>query len=263
MKIAMPVDAPNLDAQVENRLGTASYLLVVDTETGTFEAVQTPAGTSGPGAGIQIVSMAVGMGAEVVLCGYIAPYIAETLEKSGVRILTAVRGRARDVVDGFQRGDFDRAEETEALRGKDSPMSPALWRGALERAVRQFVGMLPLLVGVILLVGLFQAFFPRQALTAVFSKDPFWDTLWGACAGSLLTGNPVNSYVIGQTLLDMGVGWCGITSLMLSWVGVGLVQLPAEIGALGARFAVGRNVATFVIILLAVPLIVGLCGGMW
>jgi len=263
MKIAMPVDAPNLDAQVENRLGTASYLLVVDTETLDFEAVQGPSGTSGPGSGIQVVSMAVGMGAEAVLCGYIAPYIAQTLEKSGIRIIRAVRGRARDAVEEFQRGDFDRTEEAEAQHGEESPVHPALWRGAFQRAARQFVGMLPVLIGVILLVGLFQAFFPRQALTAVFSKDPFWDTLWGACAGILLTGNPVNSYVIGQTLLDMGVGLCGVTALMLSWVGVGLVQLPAEIGVLGARFAVGRNVATFLLILLAVPLIVGLSGGTW
>ena len=263
MKIAMPVDAPNLDARVENRLGTASYLLVVDTETGTFEAVQGPSGTSGPGAGIQIVSMAVGMGADTVLCGYVAPYIAETLEKAGVRIITEVQGSAREAVQAFQRGDFHRDEKA-GEEGEDSSLlRPQLWQGALQRAARQFVGMLPILIGVILLVGLFQAFLPRQALTAVFSKDPFWDTLWGACAGSLLAGNPVNSYVIGQTLLDMGVGWCGVTALMLSWVGVGLVQLPAEIKALGMRFAVIRSGTAFAVILLAVPLIVALSGRAW
>lgn len=259
----MPVDAPNLDARVENRLGSASYLLVVDSETLAFEAVQGPSGTSGPGAGIQIVSMAVGMGADTVLCGYVAPYIAETLERAGVRMITEVHGSAREAVQAFQRGDFDRAGEADTRREDSSLLRLELWQGALRRAVRQFLGMFPLLIGVILLVGLFQAFLPKQALTAVFSRDPFWDTLWGACAGSVLAGNPVNSYVIGQTLLDMEVGWCGVTALMLSWVGVGLVQMPAEIGALGTRFAVTRNVAAFVLILLAAPLIVALSGVAW
>jgi hypothetical protein len=81
--------------------------------------------------------------------------------------------------------------------------------------------------------------------------------------GSILAGNPINSYVIGQTLLESGVSLFGVCALMISWVSIGLVQLPAEISALGARFAVVRNTAAFVIAILASLLIVWLSGGMF
>jgi len=261
MKIAMPVDAPNPDGRIENRLGTAPYLLVVDTETLRFEAVEGPPRSSGPGAGIQIVALAVGMGAEVLLTGYVAPYIAQTLQKSGIRVITSVSGRAGKAVEDFQRGAFDRAgEEDDAPAHAVPPAQREVWQDALGKATRQFLGMMPILIGVILLVGLFRVFLTGGIVGAVFSGNPLTDTLWGACAGSLLAGNPVNSYVVGRTLLDTGVGLWAVTALMLSWVGVGLVQMPAEMKALGARFAVLRNTAAFVLILIAAPAMVWALG---
>ncbi len=76
-----------------------------------------------------------------------------------------------------------------------------------------------------------------------------------------MTGNPINSYVIGETLLNLGVSLFGVTALMLSWVSVGLVQLPAEISALGIRFAVVRNSAAFLIVIVASVVIVWLSEG--
>jgi hypothetical protein len=42
------------------------------------------------------------------------------------------------------------------------------------------------------------------------------------------------------------VGLSAVTALMLAWVGVGVIQLPAESAAMGMRFAVVRNVVGFV-----------------
>ena len=101
---------------------------------------------------------------------------------------------------------------------------------------------------------------PRDLLLSVFSGNAFQDTLWGACIGSLLSGNPINSYVIGETLLKMGVSLFGVTALMLTWVSVGLIQLPVEIATLGARFAVLRNAAAFVIAMIVAVLTAILAG---
>ena len=38
-----------------------------------------------------------------------------------------------------------------------------------------------------------------------------------------------------------------VTAVIVTWVTVGLVQLPAEVTALGGRFAVSRNAAAFVV----------------
>ena len=118
------------------------------------------------------------------------------------------------------------------------------------RGVRQFQTLLPRLVGVVLLLGLFRGFVSKQTLLALFSGTAVFDSLWGGVLGSLLAGNPVNSYVIGDGLLDAGVGMAAVTALMLAWVNVGIIQLPAESAALGRRFAVVRNLAGFVMAVL-------------
>jgi len=262
MKIAIPATAPNLDAQVEHKLGTAAYLLVIDMDDMSFEAIEGPPPSHGPGAGIQAVSLVVGMGVRVILTGYISPHIAGTLRQNGIEIITSVSGRVRNAVEKYER---DHAALTDITAPDDatehSSLARVKGRDALRKAAKQFFSIFPILIAVILLVGLFQAFLPRKALLTLFSGNTFWDTVWGACAGSIVTGNPINSYVIGETLLNLGVSLFGVTALMLSWVSVGLVQLPAEISALGIRFAVVRNSAAFLIAIVASVVIVWLSEG--
>lgn len=260
MKLAIPADAPHLDARIGDRLGFARCLLVVDTEDLTFEVVDAPTPASGHGAGIHIITQALGMGAKVLLTGHISPHIAQTLEKSGIRVIFPVRGSVREAVESYRLGAFEREEDTAAEGVGRFQLHRLPWQGAFRKAANQFLGIFPILLGVILLLGLFQSFFPKDALLRVFSGDGLLDTLWGACAGGILTGNPLNSYVIGKTLLDLGVGLSAVTALMMAWVTVGLVQLPAETAALGLRFAMARNAAAFLITLAASPLIVYLAG---
>ena len=111
--------------------------------------------------------------------------------------------------------------------------------------------MLPVLLGVILLVGLFQTFVPKDWMSTLFSGNPISDGFFGALFGSVLAGNPVNSYVIGKGLLDVNVGLIGVIAFILTWVTVGIVQLPAEIAALGLRFGVTRAAAAF---MLSIPI---------
>jgi len=117
--------------------------------------------------------------------------------------------------------------------------------GAFKSSARQFVNILPTLVGVVLLIGLFNVLMSKELLSLVFSGDAFFDTLWGAYFGSIFAGNPVNSYVIGGELLKYGVSLFAVTAVIVAWVTVGLVQIPAEIPALGRKFAVVRNVVSF------------------
>ncbi|MCK5348826.1 MAG: hypothetical protein KAJ25_05520, partial [Desulfobacula sp.] len=84
---------------------------------------------------------------------------------------------------------------------------------------------------------------------------------WGACMGSIFAGNPVNSYVIGKSLFSAGVDMAGITALMLAWVNVGLIQLPAESKSLGLGFALIRNFAAFAVIVIMCSVLFSLAGG--
>jgi len=239
VKIAIAASAPDLDATVEPRLGLCPYLLLVDTETMAFEAVPVPSGRGGPGAGVRTVALAAANDAHVILAGYISPSIAATLRESGIDVITPVSGNAREAVEKYARGELHRRGHLGAGGGAVA--------GSLKRSARQFASVLPVLVGVIMLVGLFKTFVTGEALFSLFTGRPLLDTLLGAVFGSILAGNPVNSYVIGDALLAAGVSLYAATAVILTWVSVGLVQLPAEISALGVRFAVSRTVAAFIL----------------
>ena len=249
MKIAVPSTRPDLTGRVEPKLGMAAWIVVVDTEDMSFEAVQGPPRSSGPGAGVVAISLAVNLGAEVLLLGYVAQHIAAPLEKRGIKVVSGVSGSVKDAVVAYLGTPAEDVESEEVDAAKISVWQDE-WKEALRKGVRQFQTLLPRLVGVVLLLGLFRGFVSKQTLLALFSGTAVFDSLWGGVLGSLLAGNPVNSYVIGDGLLDAGVGMAAVTALMLAWVNVGIIQLPAESAALGRRFAVVRNLAGFVMAVL-------------
>ena len=118
---------------------------------------------------------------------------------------------------------------------------------AFYRAFKSFLSALPVITGVVLLLGLFKTFVTPGMITSIFTGEPFRDTLIGSMLGSILTGNPITSYIIGGELLDDGVSLFAVTAFIMSWVTVGITQLPAEALFLGKRFAFARNALSFVL----------------
>ncbi len=114
------------------------------------------------------------------------------------------------------------------------------------RAVRGLTNMIPIVSGVVLLVGLIKTAVPESFYTGLFQGHLFADSLIGASVGSLLTGNAATSYIIGGELTDKGIGLLPVTAFLVSWVTVGIVQLPAE-SVLGKKFALLRNVTSFIL----------------
>lgn len=103
-----------------------------------------------------------------------------------------------------------------------------------------------MLVGVILLMGLFQTFITQEMIVSIFSGNPFSDTLLGTITGGVSVGTPVVSYVISGELLSSGVSLYAVTAFILSWVSLGVVQLPLEFELFGKRFTILRNLFSFV-----------------
>ena len=112
----------------------------------------------------------------------------------------------------------------------------------LRKTVRGFlVSMLPMLLGVILLMGLFQVYVTEEMLASLFSGAPFPDMLIGLGTGSVAMGQPVASYIIGGELLNSGISLYAVAAFIIAWVTIGVVQLPLEIEVFGLRFTVMRN----------------------
>ncbi len=111
---------------------------------------------------------------------------------------------------------------------------------------KSFLAILPVITGMMLLTGLILQFLPMQALSSLMGKNSALDALSGALLGSVSAGQPLISYVLGGELLASGVSLVAVTALIVSWVTVGSVQLPFEVMMLGRRFAIVRNLISFV-----------------
>jgi hypothetical protein len=114
----------------------------------------------------------------------------------------------------------------------------------------------PLILGTVLLVSLF-SLIPKLFFTTIFSGT-FLDPIIGATIGSISAGNPVSSYILGGELLDNGVSLIAVTAFLLAWVTVGLVQLPAESFMLGKKFAITRNILSFIFSIIVALITVGI-----
>lgn len=121
---------------------------------------------------------------------------------------------------------------------------------SFHRAFKSFIPTAPIMLGVILLLGLFKTYVPSRLISSVFRGGLFQDTILGSAIGSVSAGNPISSYIIGGELLEKGVSLFAVTAFIAAWVTVGAIQFPAEVAILGKRFAVARNILSFVLAIL-------------
>lgn len=105
MKIAVTSQGKELASQVDPRFGRAPYILVVDTETMNFEALDN-SGNAGAfkGAGIQAATMVHDKGAEVVMTGYCGPKAFATLQAAEIKVVSDIAGTVADAVEQFKSG---------------------------------------------------------------------------------------------------------------------------------------------------------------
>ena len=248
MKIAVSADGADLEARVAQKFGTAKYLVIIDSDSGDFEAIPNPGASGQRGAGVQAVVLAISKDVKTVLTGWCSPAICHQLTANGIEVISGLSGVVGELVEKYRKGDLQKRVEAEVehVTGRRRIDRGTLLQAA-KSAARQFASLLPILIGVVLLIGLFNAIVSEEVLASILSGNPVLDTLWGACFGSILAGNPINSYVIGGELLKYGVSLFAVTAFIITWVTVGLVQLPAEIAALGRKFALVRNAISFVL----------------
>jgi uncharacterized membrane protein YraQ (UPF0718 family) len=118
-------------------------------------------------------------------------------------------------------------------------------KASLRKTSQTFINLLPIIIGMLLLTSLAVTQFPQQISAGLFGNGDILDSLLAAMIGSIATGSPIASYLLGGELLGGGVSLIAVTAFLLTWVTVGMVQLPAEALMLGTRFAVCRIVISF------------------
>ena len=102
MKVAVTAKGVLLSDEVDPRFGRAPYILIVDTETMNFDAINNSENVNAfKGAGIQAATMISEKGAEVLLTGYCGPNAFKTIEAAGIKVVSDVTGTVKEAVSSF------------------------------------------------------------------------------------------------------------------------------------------------------------------
>ena len=108
MKVAVTAKGVLLDSEVDPRFGRAPYILIVDTATLAFEAIDNSDNVNAfKGAGIQAATMVSDKGAEVLMTGYCGPKAFATLEAAGIKV---IMGAPNLIRGGSHSGNVAAAE---------------------------------------------------------------------------------------------------------------------------------------------------------
>jgi uncharacterized membrane protein YraQ (UPF0718 family) len=124
---------------------------------------------------------------------------------------------------------------------RNEEVQQSRWKRAARGLLSNVKMSIPILVGILLLIGLINTLVPKSFFSRIFTGNKILDPLIGALIGSIAAGSPLNSYLIGGELLKNGISLVAVLAFVVSWVTVGTVQLPAETLMLGKKFALLRN----------------------
>lgn len=119
---------------------------------------------------------------------------------------------------------------------------------AISQSAKSLLAVMPALIATVLIIALSLAIIPSSLYISWLRSGGFVSGLLAAIVGSISVGNPMISYIISGELLSEGVSLTIVTIFIVSWVTVGIVQIPAESLILGRKFAILRNITSFILV---------------
>jgi len=119
-------------------------------------------------------------------------------------------------------------------------------KNSLKQASIGLAKITPMILAVIGLVGLFEAYITPKMLQNLFNGNLIHDELIGIVTGAVSVGQPFLSYIIGGELLKDGVSYYAVTAFILSYVTLGVIQIPVQIEAFGKKFTIILNILSLI-----------------
>ncbi|MCK5449640.1 hypothetical protein KAI32_02145 [Candidatus Pacearchaeota archaeon] len=113
-------------------------------------------------------------------------------------------------------------------------------------SAKSIARIFPILIGMIMLISILTQFLSKEFYANIFKDNILLDPLIGSIAGSISIGGPAISYILGGEMLSEGVSLVAITAFMVSFISVGVLTLPLETHFFGKKFAIIRNILSFV-----------------
>jgi|WetSurMetagenome_2_1015567.scaffolds.fasta_scaffold77275_2 predicted Fe-Mo cluster-binding NifX family protein len=103
MKIIVTSTGERFDDMLDEEFGHCAFFILYDTDTETFKAIPNEGHTAEMGAGIYAAELAVKLGAEVVITGWIGPHGQKKLLANNVRIVMDEEGTVREAIERFKK----------------------------------------------------------------------------------------------------------------------------------------------------------------
>lgn len=117
MRVCITTAGEGLDAPVDDRLGRARYLVIVETDTMETETVHNPGSAADHGAGIQAAQMVARTGASTLLAANCGPKAFEVFRGAGIDVYGGATGTARTAVEAFLAGALKKMEQADVVAG--------------------------------------------------------------------------------------------------------------------------------------------------
>ena len=112
MKIAITVQDKELSSEIDLRFGRAKWLIVVDTETGNFQAHDNTVNlNAAQGAGIQTGRNIANLGVDVVITGNVGPNAFKTLAAAKVKVFLAEKQTVQQAIDSYKTGKLKEVDQ--------------------------------------------------------------------------------------------------------------------------------------------------------
>ena len=107
MKLAISSQDGKFNTKFSARFGRCEYFIIIDTETGIWEAILNPAAAARGGAGAKVVQFLADNGVEATISGRYGPTAFAALEAAGIHAFVANDGTPADLVDKFLTNELE------------------------------------------------------------------------------------------------------------------------------------------------------------
>jgi len=112
MKIAITSQGKELSSEIDPRFGRAKWFIVVDTETGEFQAHDNMVNLNAlQGAGIQSAQNVANLGVEAVITGNVGPNAFRALSAAEIKVFLTDKQTVQQAIDAFKTGELKEAKD--------------------------------------------------------------------------------------------------------------------------------------------------------
>ena len=112
MKVALSAKGGTMDSQMDQRFGRAANFIVVETETGDFDAVDNTAAAASGGAGIAAAQAVADRDVEAVITGNVGPNAMNVLKAAKIEIYKSAAPTVGENIALFKKGALEKIGTT-------------------------------------------------------------------------------------------------------------------------------------------------------